>query len=135
MKSIYVKLVLSFIITILLSVVITVVVTTVLSKQKLEMRLGQDMVKMGEDFIDLYGAEDSDKAARFLSNSSFIHFSFIIIDDQHKEKVLGQPGPPIPITPKEVDQVLEGKRYSNLHEEKDNRPQPNVVGLPFKENG
>ncbi|UYP05655.1 sensor histidine kinase [Priestia megaterium] len=135
MKSIYVKLVLSFIITILLSVVITVVVTTVLSKQKLEMRLGQDMVKMGEDFIDLYGAEDSDKAARFLSNSSFIHFSFIIIDDQHEEKVLGQPGPPIPITPKEVDQVLDGKRYSNLNEEKGDRPQPNVVGLPFKENG
>ncbi|MBY0061699.1 MULTISPECIES: sensor histidine kinase [Priestia] len=135
MKSIYVKLVLSFIITILLSVVITVVVTTFLSKQKLEMRLGQDMVKMGEDFIDLYGAEDSDKAARFLSNSSFIHFSFIIIDDQHKEKVLGQPGPPIPITPKEVDQVLEGKRYSNLNEEKGDRPQPNVVGLPFQENG
>ncbi len=99
------------------------------------MRLGQDMVKMGEDFIDLYGAEDSDKAARFLSNSSFIHFSFIIIDDQHKEKVLGQPGPPIPITPKEVDQVLDGKRYSNLNEEKGDRPQPNVVGLPFKENG
>lgn len=99
------------------------------------MRLGQDMVKMGEDFIDLYGAEDSDKAARFLSNSSFIHFSFIIIDDQHKEKVLGQPGPPIPITPKEVDQVLEGKRYSNLNEEKGDRPQPNVVGLPFQENG
>ncbi len=99
------------------------------------MRLGQDMVKMGEDFIDLYGAEDSDKAARFLSNSSFIHFSFIIIDDQHKEKVLGQPGPPIPITPKEVDQVLGGKRYSNLNEEKGDRPQPNVVGLPFKENG
>lgn len=114
---------------------ITVVVTTFLSKQKLEMRLGQDMVKMGEDFIDLYGAEDSDKAARFLSNSSFIHFSFIIIDDQHKEKVLGQPGPPIPITPKEVDQVLGGKRYSNLNEEKGDRPQPNVVGLPFKENG
>lgn len=114
---------------------ITVVVTTFLSKQKLEMRLGQDMVKMGEDFIDLYGAEDSDKAARFLSNSSFIHFSFIIIDDQHKEKVLGQPGPPIPITPKEVDQVLDGKRYSNLNEEKGDRPQPNVVGLPFKENG
>lgn len=114
---------------------ITVVVTTVLSQQKLEMRLGQDMVKMGEDFIDLYGAEDSDKAARFLSNSSFIHFSFIIIDDQHEEKVLGQPGPPIPITPKEVDQVLDGKRYSNLNEEKDDRPQPNVVGLPFKENG
>lgn len=90
---------------------------------------------MGEDFIDLYGAEDSDKAARFLSNSSFIHFSFIIIDDQHKEKVLGQPGPPIPITPKEVDQVLDGKRYSNLNEEKGDRPQPNVVGLPFKENG
>lgn len=99
------------------------------------MRLGQDMVKMGEDFIDLYGAEDSDKAARFLSNSSFIHFSFIIIDDQHKEKVLGQPGPPIPITLKEVDQVLDGKRYSNLNEEKGDRPQPNVVGLPFKENG
>lgn len=99
------------------------------------MRLGQDMVKMGEDFIDLYGAEDSDKAARFLSNSSFIHFSFIIIDDQHKEKVLGQPGPPIPITPKEVDQVLDGKRYSNLNEEKGDRPQPNVVGLPFIENG
>lgn len=99
------------------------------------MRLGQDMVKMGEDFIDLYGAEDSDKAARFLSNSSFIHFSFIIIDDQHKEKVLGQPGPPIPITPKEVDQVLDGKRYSNLNEGKGDRPQPNVVGLPFKENG
>lgn len=99
------------------------------------MRLGQDMVKMGEDFIDLYGAEDSDKAARFLSNSSFIHFSFIIIDDQHEEKVLGQPGPPIPITPQEVDQVLDGKRYSNLNEEKGNRPQPNVVGLPFKENG
>ena len=135
MKSIYVKLVLSFIITILLSVVISVVVTTFLSKQKLEMRLGQDMVKMGEDFIDLYGAEDSDKAARFLSNSSFIHFSFIIIDDQYKEKVLGQPGPPIPITPKEVDQVLDGKRYSNLNEEKGDRPQPNVVGLPFKENG
>jgi len=115
--------------------VITVVVTTFLSKQKLEMRLGQDMVKMGEDFIDLYGAEDSDKAARFLSNSSFIHFSFIIIDDQHEEKVLGQPGPPIPITPKEVGQVLDGKRYSNLNEEKDDRPQPNVVGLPFKENG
>lgn len=114
---------------------ITVVVTTFLSKQKLEMRLGQDMVKMGEDFIDLYGAEDSDKAARFLSNSSFIHFSFIIIDDQHKEKVLGQPGPPIPITPKEVDQVLDGRRYSNLNEEKGDRPQPNVVGLPFKENG
>ncbi len=114
---------------------ITVVVTTFLSKQKLEMRLGQDMVKMGEDFIDLYGAEDSDKAARFLSNSSFIHFSFIIIDDQHEEKVLGQPGPPIPITPKEVGQVLDGKRYSNLNEEKDDRPQPNVVGLPFKENG
>lgn len=114
---------------------ITVVVTTFLSKQKLEMRLGQDMVKMGEDFIDLYGAEDSDKAARFLSNSSFIHFSFIIIDDQHKEKVLGQPGPPIPITPKEVGQVLDGKRYSNLNEEKGDRPQPNVVGLPFKENG
>ncbi len=90
---------------------------------------------MGEDFIDLYGAEDSDKAARFLSNSSFIHFSFIIIDDQHEEKVLGQPGPPIPITPKEVGQVLDGKRYSNLNEEKDDRPQPNVVGLPFKENG
>ncbi len=99
------------------------------------MRLGQDMVKMGEDFIDLYGAEDSDKAARFLSNSSFIHFSFIIIDDEHKEKVLGQPGPPIPITPKEVGQVLDGERYSNLNEEKDDRPQPNVVGLPFKENG
>lgn len=99
------------------------------------MRLGQDMVKMGEDFIDLYGAEDSDKAARFLSNSSFIHFSFIIIDDQHEEKVLGQPGPPIPITPGEVDQVLDGKRYSNLNEEKGDRPQPNVVGLPFKENG
>jgi signal transduction histidine kinase len=99
------------------------------------MRLGQDMVKMGEDFIDLYGAEDSDKAARFLSNSSFIHFSFIIIDDQHEEKVLGQPGPPIPITPQEVDQVLDGKRYSNLNEEKGDRPQPNVVGLPFKENG
>lgn len=114
---------------------ITVVVTTVLSQQKLEMRLGQDMVKMGEDFIDLYGAEDSDKAARFLSNSSFIHFSFIIIDDQHEEKVLGQPGPPIPITPQEVDQVLDGKRYSNLNEEKGDRPQPNVVGLPFKENG
>jgi len=90
---------------------------------------------MGEDFIDLYGAEDSDKAARFLSNSSFIHFSFIIIDDEHKEKVLGQLGPPIPITPKEVGQVLDGKRYSNLNEEKDDRPQPNVVGLPFKENG
>nr|WP_244659718.1 HAMP domain-containing sensor histidine kinase [Priestia megaterium] len=118
-----------------MSVVITVVVTTFLSKQKLEMRLGQDMVKMGEDFIDLYGAEDSDKAARFLSNSSFIHFSFIIIDDQHEEKVLGQPGPPIPITPQEVDQVLDGKRYSNLNEEKGDRPQPNVVGLPFKENG
>jgi signal transduction histidine kinase len=115
--------------------VITVVVTTFLSKQKLEMRLGQDMVKMGEDFIDLYGAEDSDKAARFLSNSSFIHFSFIIIDDQHEEKVLGPPGPPIPITPQEVDQVLDGKRYSNLNEEKGDRPQPNVVGLPFKENG
>lgn len=99
------------------------------------MRLGQDMVKMGEDFIDLYGAEDSDKAARFLSNSSFIHFSFIIIDDQHEEKLLGQPGPPIPITPQEVDQVLDGKRYSNLNEEKGDRPQPNVVGLPFKENG
>lgn len=99
------------------------------------MRLGQDMVKMGEDFIDLYGAEDSDKAARFLSNSSFIHFSFIIIDDEHKEKVLGQLGPPIPITPKEVGQVLDGERYSNLNEEKDDRPQPNVVGLPFKENG
>lgn len=99
------------------------------------MRLGQDMVKMGEDFIDLYGAEDSDKAARFLSNSSFIHFSFIIIDDQHEEKVLGPPGPPIPITPQEVDQVLDGKRYSNLNEEKGDRPQPNVVGLPFKENG
>nr|WP_241747310.1 HAMP domain-containing sensor histidine kinase [Priestia megaterium] len=118
-----------------MSVVITVVVTTFLSKQKLEMRLGQDMVKMGEDFIDLYGAEDSDKAARFLSNSSFIHFSFIIIDDQHEEKLLGQPGPPIPITPQEVDQVLDGKRYSNLNEEKGDRPQPNVVGLPFKENG
>lgn len=99
------------------------------------MRLGQDMVKMGEDFIDLYGAEDSDKAARFLSNSSFIHFSFIIIDDQHEEKLLGQPGPPIPITPEEIDQVLDGKRYSNLNEEKGDRPQPNVVGLPFKENG
>ena len=99
------------------------------------MRVGQDMVKMGEDFIDLYGAEDSDKAARFLSNSSFIHFSFIIIDDQHEEKVLGQPGPPIPITPKEVDQVLDGKRYSNLNEEKGDHPQPNVVGLPFIENG
>lgn len=99
------------------------------------MRLGQDMVKIGEDFIDLYGAEDSGKAARFLSNSSFIHFSFIIIDDQHEEKVLGQPGPPIPITPEEVDQVLDGKRYSNLNEEKGDRPQPNVVGLPFKENG
>ncbi len=99
------------------------------------MRLGQDMVKMGEDFIDLYGAEDSDKAARFLSNSSFIHFSFIIIDDQHEEKLLGPPGPPIPITPQEVDQVLDGKRYSNLNEEKGDRPQPNVVGLPFKENG
>ncbi len=99
------------------------------------MRLGQDMVKMGEDFIDLYGAEESDKAARFLSNSSFIHFSFIIIDDQHQEKVLGQPGPPIPITPEEVDQVLDGKRYSNLKEDKGDHPQPNVVGLPFQENG
>ncbi|MGK0698538.1 histidine kinase dimerization/phospho-acceptor domain-containing protein [Priestia flexa] len=134
MKSIYLKLVLSFIITIVLSVVITITITTLLSKDRLGDKLEPDMFRMGEEFIQLYGANGSDEAARFLSNASFIHFSFIIVDSEYNRRVLGDRGPTLPIDKSVVDNVLQGNRFSTVESEPSNKPKPNIVGIPFIEN-
>ncbi|AQX55095.1 sensor histidine kinase [Priestia flexa] len=134
MKSIYLKLVLSFIITIVLSVIITITITTLLSKDRLGDKLEPDMFRMGEEFIQLYGANGSDEAARFLSNTSFIHFSFIIVDSEYNRRVLGDRGPTLPIDKSVVDNVLQGDRFSTVESEPSNKPKPNIVGIPFIEN-
>ncbi|MDX8366300.1 HAMP domain-containing sensor histidine kinase [Cytobacillus sp. IB215665] len=134
MKTIYAKLISSFIITILLSMIIAFYFVTAFNKRDIQHNLATNMKSVAYEFIQLYGKENAQQAVSFFTNMSFTGYTFIIYDELLQKQEVGERTIQATIHEEDIVKVLNGEEHTN-YVKGVNPPFNSIIGVPFEEQG
>jgi signal transduction histidine kinase len=131
-RSLYVRLVITFIGIVLMSLVISFFIATLLYRQEVERQINQALVQQGKEIIALYQQNPSKNIDSYLKSISRLNYNFWLFTDKGKQKYFGpKTKEGIPFTKKSINHVIKGGVF--LEKKKGRSSQ--FVGLPFQING
>ncbi|WP_028776558.1 sensor histidine kinase [Shimazuella kribbensis] len=130
-RTLYFRLVITFIGIVLASLILSFFINTLLYRQEVETQIQQALIQQGKEIITLYQQNPSSNIDSYLKSISRLHYNFWLFTNKGKEKYFGlRPKEDRPFTKEDITHVVKGGIY--LKENKDQSPQ--IVGLPFQIN-
>lgn len=140
MKTLYVRIVLTFIIVAFISGVIGVLLTSLYYQGKLKQDNEQKIIDMGNHIRSLYEQNASINLNNYLTGITALGFQIYAVNDRLEGKVYGRPFENGALDSEEIEAVLAGETYYGMKEE-NNRLKlfayfenslRNSVGIPLK---
>jgi signal transduction histidine kinase len=131
-RTLYFRLVITFIGIVLVSLIISLFINTLLYRQEVEKQIHQTLIQQGKEIIALYQQTPSKSIESYLNSISRLHYNFWLFTDNGKQKYFGpKPTEEKPFTKEDIDHVIKGGVYL----EKNKGRSSQFVGLPFQMNG
>jgi signal transduction histidine kinase len=130
-RTLYVRLVITFIGIVLISLVISFFIATLLYRQEVERQINQALVQQGKEIIALYQQNPSKNIDSYLKSISRFNYNIWLFTDTGKETYFSpNQKERKPFTREDVHHVIKGGIYL---EKNKGRPLQ-IVGLPFQIN-
>ncbi|QMV42875.1 sensor histidine kinase [Cohnella cholangitidis] len=139
MKTLYVRIVLTFMVVALLSGVVGVVLTSLYYQEKIKTNNEDKILAMGQSIGALYGQDSEVNLDTYLTGIAALGFQIYAVDESMNGKMFGGPFKHGKLSDEEVQTVLDGGIYHGMKEE-NNRLEifslfensvRNTVGIPL----
>lgn len=142
MKSLYVRLVLTFIAIVIISGTLGFLLANAYYQRNLKAYNEQKITRIGEEIIRLYEERSDQDLQAFLTNVANLNFQLYLVDETGGGTDFGTPLRDKQISPDIVQRVLSGELYRGITEEKHGlfvtgffeNSLKNSIGLPIEEN-
>ncbi|MCM3080469.1 sensor histidine kinase [Brevibacillus invocatus] len=143
MKSLYVRLVLTFIAIVIVSGTLGFLLANAYYQRNLKAYNEQKITRIGQEIISLYQQRSALDLPSFLSHVANLNFQLYMVDDQRTTTTFGTPFRDQDLSPDVVQRVLDGEIYRGITEERHGlfvtgffeNSLKNSIGLPFEEKG
>ncbi|QRG70331.1 sensor histidine kinase [Brevibacillus choshinensis] len=143
MKSLYVRLVLTFIFIVFISGSLGFLLSNWYYQQNLKSYNEQKIMRLGEEMISLYEQDPSQDLHGFLTRIANMNFQLYLVDEGGKGTLFGAPFKDHEIDPAISKRVQAGNVYRGISEEKHGlfvtgffeNTLKNSIGLPLRSNG
>lgn len=135
-KSLYIRVIFTFLLAVLISVMLGFVITVWLYNDKLNKLIQEELVSNGNRIIQEYQATDVDDLETFIRGISTLpEYSIRIFDHEGKELHIEQnrTDSVFLIDPEQISMVLNGQVFSNFSH--NNKNQSRLIGIPFERHG
>jgi signal transduction histidine kinase len=131
-RTLYFRLVVTFIGIVLVSLIISLFINTLLYRQKIETQIQQALISQGKEIITLYQQNPSTNIDSYLRSISQLNYNFWLYRKNGPEKYYGMKTKHgRPFTRADIEHVVKGGIYL----EKNKGRSSQVIGLPFQING
>ncbi|QOS97965.1 HAMP domain-containing histidine kinase [Brevibacterium sp. JNUCC-42] len=142
MKSLYVRLVLTFVLIVFISGTLGFLLANRYYQQNLRSYNEQKITRIGEEIISLYEQNPSQNLHIFLTRIANMNFQLYLVDEEGNGTLFGAPFKDHEIDPAISKRVLSGKVYRGISEEKHGlfvtgffeNTLKNSIGLPLRAN-
>ncbi|MGE5703654.1 MAG: sensor histidine kinase, partial [Clostridia bacterium] len=143
MKSLYFRLVLTFLAIILISSVFGFLLANMYYQNNLKAFNEQKITRIGEEIVTLYENKTALDLHEFLTKVANMNFQLYLFDEEGKASTYGAPFRDTEIEPAVVQSVLDGQLYRGITKEKGGlfvtgffeNTLKNSIGLPLKADG
>ncbi|MFS0557669.1 sensor histidine kinase [Brevibacillus sp. 179-C9.3 HS] len=143
MKSLYVRLVLTFVAIVLISGTLGFLLANEYYQRNMRAYNEQKITRIGQQIIDLYEHKSTLDLPAFMSHVANLNFQLHLVDEHGAVSQFGAPFRDQQIEPAIVQKVLEGEIYRGITEEKHSlfvtgffeNTLKNSIGLPFTAEG
>ncbi len=143
MKSLYIRLVLTFVFIILISGTLGFLIANWYYQQNLRSYNEQKITRIGEEIVSLYEQNPSQDLHTFLNRIANMNFQLYLVDEQGKGTLFGAPFKDQDVGPALSKRVFKGEIYRGISEEKHGlfvtgffeNTLKNSIGLPITANG
>lgn len=143
MKSLYVRLVLTFIAIVILSGTLGFLLANAYYQRNLKAYNEQKITRIGEEIISLYENRSGLDLQAYLTHVANLNFQLYMVDEQGGASDYGTPFRDKQISPEIIQRVLAGEIYRGITEEQHGlfvtgffeNSLKNSIGLPIEENG
>ncbi|KQL43585.1 hypothetical protein AN963_29550 [Brevibacillus choshinensis] len=143
MKSLYVRLVLTFIGIVIISGTLGFLLANEYYQQNLRAYNEQKITRIGTEIISLYEKRSALDLQGFMTHIANLNFQLYMVDEQGKGTEFGAPFRDYEISPEVLQKVLSGEIYRGISEEQHGlfvtgffeNTLKNSIGLPLEENG
>lgn len=130
-RTLYFRLVVTFIGIVLVSLIISLFINTLLYRQNVETQIQQALIGQGKEIITLYQQNPSTNIDSYLKSISSLNYNFWLYQEKGTEKYYGMKTKHgRPFTKSDIEHVVKGGIYL----EKNQGRSSQVVGLPFQIN-
>lgn len=131
-RTLYFRLVVTFIGIVLASLTISLFINTLLYRQNVETQIQQALIGQGKEIITLYQQNPSTNIDSYLKSISRLNYNFWLYREKGTEKYYGlRTKHGRPFTKSDIEHVVKGGIYL----EKNKGRSSQIVGLPFQING